>query len=153
MLDLPVRTGSAPVNNGPSGTFAARSHRTTFASRELNTHQHQEASMALYLTRARYSQEAYKGMIAKPENREAMARMLFEASGMKLQHVWYSPNTYEIIVVGEGDSVSGTTAAMVVLASGGFTDVQSIELLSMQQQFDAMKAGAAVAAKFRPPGK
>ncbi|GAA4416566.1 GYD domain-containing protein [Quisquiliibacterium transsilvanicum] len=109
--------------------------------------------MALYLTRARYSPEGYRGMIAKPENREAIARTLFEASGMKLQHIWYSATTYEIIVIGEGEAVGGATAAMVVLASGGFTDVQSIELLSMQQQFEAMKAGAAVAAKFRPPGK
>lgn len=109
--------------------------------------------MGLYLTRARYTQEAYKGMIAKPENREGMARALFEAAGMKLQHIWFSPTTYEIVVIGEGTATAGTTATMVVMASGGFADVQSMELITTEQQFEAMKAGAAVAQKFRAPGK
>jgi uncharacterized protein with GYD domain len=109
--------------------------------------------MALYLTCAQYTQDGYKGMIAQPENREAMARALFEAAGIKLLHIWYSPSTSEIVTVGEGDAVAGATAGMVVMASGAFSNVHSIELISTQQQFDAMKAGAAVAAKFRPPGK
>jgi uncharacterized protein with GYD domain len=109
--------------------------------------------MGLYLTRARYTQEAYEGMLAKPENREGMARAPFEAAGMKLQHIWFSSSTCEIVAIGEGTAVAGTTASMVVMASGGFADVNTIELLTTQQQFEAMKAGAAVAEKFRAPGK
>ena len=108
--------------------------------------------MSLYLTRAKYSQEAFKGMIANPSDREAAGRAMFEAAGIKLHHMWYSGNG-EVICVVEGNAVAGSTAGMVVMASGGFTDVESTELITMGQMVDAMKSAGTVAAKFRPPGK
>ena len=39
------------------------------------------------------------------------------------------------------------------MASGGFTAVESTELITMGQMVEAMKGAGAVAAKFRPPGK
>ena len=108
--------------------------------------------MSLYLTRAKYSQEAFKGMIANPSDREAAGRAMFEAAGIKLHHMWYSGNG-EVICVVEGSAVAGSTAGMVVMASGGFTTVESTELITMGQMVDAMKSAGTVAAKFRPPGK
>jgi len=108
--------------------------------------------MSLYLTRAKYSQEAFRGMIANPSDREAAGRAMFEAAGIKLHHMWYSGDG-EIICVVEGNAVAGATASMVVLASGGFTSVESIELITTAQMIDSMKGAGAVAAKFRPPGK
>jgi uncharacterized protein with GYD domain len=108
--------------------------------------------MSLYLTRAKYSQEAFKGMIANPTDREAAGRVMFEAAGIKLHHMWYSGDG-EVICVVEGTAVAGSTASMVVLASGGFTTVETIELITMGQMIEAMKGAGAVAAKFRPPGK
>ena len=40
--------------------------------------------MSLYLTRAKYSQEAFKGMIANPSDREAAGKAMFEAAGIKV---------------------------------------------------------------------
>jgi hypothetical protein len=36
--------------------------------------------MSFYLTRARYSQEAFKGMTAKPADREVAAKAMFGAA-------------------------------------------------------------------------
>lgn len=108
--------------------------------------------MSLYLTRARYSQESFKGMAAKPEDREAAAKAIFVAAGMKLHNMWYSGNG-EVICVVEGTAVSGAAVGMVVLASGAFTGVESTELLTMSQMVEAMGSAGMVAAKFRPPGK
>ncbi|WP_373187767.1 GYD domain-containing protein [Halopseudomonas sp.] len=108
--------------------------------------------MSIYLTRAHYSQEAFKGMISQPADRESAAKAMFDAAGIKLHHMWYSGNG-EVICVVEGDAVSGATAGMVVMASGGFTNVESIELVTMAQMVDSMKSAGAIAAKFRPPGK
>ena len=108
--------------------------------------------MSTYLTRARYSQESFKGMTGKPENREAAAKALFDAAGMKLHNMWYSGNG-EVICILEGSAVAGATVGMVVLASGGFTSVESTELITMGQMVEAMGNAGAVAAKFRPPGK
>jgi len=109
--------------------------------------------MSLYLARARYTADAFKGMIAKPEDRGAPVKALFEAAGAKLLHIWFSPSTLEAIMIVEGNVVAEATAEMVVMASGTIADISSIELITTQQQLDAMKAGAAVAAKYRAPGK
>ena len=108
--------------------------------------------MSTYLTRARYSQESFKGMTAKPEDRETAAKAMFAAAGMKLHNMWYSGNG-EVVCILEGTAVAGAAIGMVVLASGGFTSVESTELLSMGQMVEAMGSAGAIAAKFRPPGK
>ncbi len=109
--------------------------------------------MSLYLTRARYTPEAYKGMIANPAERASVAKAMFEAAGMKLQHIWLSGSTGEVITVVEGTAVSGAAVAMVVMASGTFSEASSIELITPDQQVEAMKLAGTVAAKYRPPGK
>jgi len=108
--------------------------------------------MSTYLTRARYSQDAFKGMLSKPENREGAAKAMFDAAGIKLQHMWYSGNG-EVICVVDGNAVAGATVSMVVLASGAFDSVDSIELISMGQMTEAMSNAGTIASKFRPPGK
>lgn len=108
--------------------------------------------MGLYLARAKYSPEAFKAMIANPSDREAAGRALYEAAGVKLHHMWYSSNG-EVIVIVEGDPVERSMAGMVVMASGGFTNAEVTELITMSQMTDAMKGAGAIAAKFRPPGK
>jgi uncharacterized protein with GYD domain len=92
-------------------------------------------------------------MIANPEDRAAPVKALFEAAGMKLQHIWFSPSTFETIMIVEGDIVAGTTAEIVVMASGAVADLSTIELITTQQHLGAMKAAATVAAKYRAPGK
>ena len=106
----------------------------------------------MYVSRARYSQEAFKGTVAKPAYREAAGRAMFEAAGVKLHDMWYSGNG-DVICVVQADAVSASMVGMVVMASGGFTSVESIELITMGQMMDAMKGAGAVAARFRPPGK
>ena len=101
--------------------------------------------MSLYLTRAKYSPEAFKGMIANPSDREAAGRAMIEAAGIKLHHMWYSGNG-EVICIVEGDAVAGSTVGMVVMASGGFTSEESTELITMAQMIDAMKGAGAIAA-------
>ena len=109
--------------------------------------------MGLYLCRVHYTPEAFKGMVAKPEDRFAPVKTLFETAGMKLLHMWFSPSSFETIVIVEGDVVAGTTAEIVVMASGAVADLSTIELITTQQHLGAMKAAATVAAKYRAPGK
>ena len=108
--------------------------------------------MSIYLTKAIYSQEAIKGLLAKPVNREPAAKAMFDAAGVKLQHMWYSPNG-EIICVLEGDVISAATITMVVMASGAFSSVESAELITMGQMVEAMGKAGAVAAKYQAPRK
>ena len=80
-------------------------------------------------------------MIAKPEERSPPVKALFEAAGTKLLHIWFSPSTFEIMIV-EGDVLAGTTAEIVVMASGAIAELSTIELITIQQQLDTTKAAA-----------
>jgi uncharacterized protein with GYD domain len=111
----------------------------------------QESTMSIYMVRAKYTPEAMKGMVARPGDREGPARVLFEAAGLKLQHMWYSGQG-EIVCIAEGNAVNGATVAMVVMASGGLCDASMEELLTTKQQVEAMKAAGEMAAKYRAPG-
>jgi len=108
--------------------------------------------MSLYLTRARYTPEAYKGMIANPAERASIARGMFDAAGMKMQNIWMSGKG-DVVCIVEGNAVSGTAVAMVVMASGAFSDAESVELITPEQHVEAMKLASNVAAKYRAPGK
>jgi uncharacterized protein with GYD domain len=108
--------------------------------------------MTMYLTRATYSPDAFKGMLAKPEDREPAAKAMFDAAGVKLNHMWYCPNG-EIVCIIEANGVAASAVSMVVLASGAFTKVESLELISMGQMKESMGKAGAVAAKYAAPGK
>ena len=53
--------------------------------------------MALYYFTADYSGEAFSGMVNSSQDREAAARKLIEAVGMKLHNFYFCVNTGQII--------------------------------------------------------
>ena len=108
--------------------------------------------MSLYMVRAQYTPEAFRGMLTRPGDREAPGRQLFEAAGMKLHHMWYSAKG-EIVCIAEGETVNGATVAMVVTANGALCNATMEELLTPSQQLQAMKAAGEVSEKYRAPGK
>lgn len=108
--------------------------------------------MSLYLTRARYSPEACKGMLSNPGDRASAAKAMFEAAGIKMHNVWMTGQG-DVVCVVEGNAVSGAAVTMVVMASGAFSEVELVELITPEQQVEAMKLAGTVAAKYRAPGK
>jgi hypothetical protein len=88
--------------------------------------------MSICLTRAPYSQESFKGSIAKPEDREAAAKAMFGAGGMKRHNMWCS-GSGEVICIQDVTVVAGASVTIAVLAGGVFTRVESTELLTMGQ--------------------
>jgi len=109
--------------------------------------------MSLHLLRAKYSQEAFKGMLAKPEARRATVNAISQSAGVKLLHMWYSPASGEIIAITEGTLSQGIPLGIVSMAAGTVTEASSLELVTMEQLAEGMKTAGALAAKFRPPGK
>jgi uncharacterized protein with GYD domain len=106
--------------------------------------------MAMYLTRARYSPAAFQGMVANPSDRGAAAKAMFEAAGIKLQSIYFSVSTGEVVCILEGTVQQMSVVEMVVMASGAFSYVDSDELVSMGDMHTAMRSAGPVAAKFRP---
>jgi len=107
--------------------------------------------MSLYLTQCNYTPEAFKGLLAKPEDRLAALKPMFEAAGGKLLHMWFSGS--EVILVSEGTVTSGTSIIAAAMASGALSEVKIKELATPAQMVEAAKSAAAFTIKYRPPGK
>jgi uncharacterized protein with GYD domain len=109
--------------------------------------------MSLYWLRATYSPQAFKGMITEPQDREAAARGLFEAVGVTMHSLHFSVSTGEVVVLGESTAQSLAAVEMVVMASGGFSSVEAIEVISAREMTEAMKIAAAAAGKYAAPSR
>jgi uncharacterized protein with GYD domain len=108
--------------------------------------------MALYMNVARYSVEAFKGMIANPVERETATRTMLTAAGLKLHHMWVS-NQGDVVTIVEGSGVSGMAAGMVVMAGGAISSGVTTELFTPEQAVESMKLAGKIAASYKAPGK
>ena len=71
---------------------------------------------------------------------------------MKLLHMWCSV-AGEVICILEGNAVAGATVSMVVIASGAFSKVETVEMVTMKQQVEAMRTAGEVAGKVQAAWK
>ncbi len=107
--------------------------------------------MGLYLVQSKYTPEAFRGLLANPGDRLTALKPIYEAAGVKLLHLWFSGS--EVISIVEGSVTAGTSIVVAIMASGALSEVATKELVSPAQMVEAAKAAAAIAAKYRPPGK
>ena len=110
-------------------------------------------NMALYYFTADYSGEAFSGMVNSPQDREAAARKLIEAVGMKLHNFYFCVNTGQIIGMIEGTGSQMSTLDMVIMASGAFTCVEAKEVISASEMTSCMDAANKVMSTYKAPNK
>ena len=63
---------------------------------------HREDIPPLFIAQGRFTQNAIKGMLAKPEDRAEMVRQLFAKSGGKLLAYYMTFGEYDFLTVSEG---------------------------------------------------
>jgi len=103
--------------------------------------------MALYLTRAKYSNAAFAGMISNPHDRCTAAKAL----GIKTHSIHFSASAGDIICIIEGNTEQMAQVGAITMASGAFQSIASEELMSTAAMNIAMaKAGKAVG-KYKAP--
>jgi uncharacterized protein with GYD domain len=107
--------------------------------------------MSLYLTRAQYSSSAFKGMVTHPSDRGAVARSLFDSIGIKMHAIYFSVTSGEIVTIIEGAADQMAMVEMVIMSSGAFSAVNSLELVTTDKMHTAMLMAAEAAAKYQPP--
>jgi len=109
--------------------------------------------MPIYITQGRYTREAIKGMIIKPEDRaDALGRLLAKAGG-KLIAYYVTFGEYDFMAIGE--MPSETQMAAVLLAagsSGGITDLRTTLALTSVEAKGAFAAASDLAPGFKSPG-
>jgi uncharacterized protein with GYD domain len=107
--------------------------------------------MATYLIRARWSSEAFKGLLANPHNRSEPIKQLFSSAGATMQSLYWSPTTGEMIGIGEGDINAIAAAVMVVNGPGQMAEVTALELVPVDSMAKAAEKAQSLMAKYRPP--
>ena len=109
--------------------------------------------MPIYITQGRYTRDAIKGMIIKPEDRaDALARLLSKVGG-KLLGYYLTFGEYDFLTVAEVPN--DTQMAAVLLAagsSGGVTDLKTTVAMTSVEAKGAFAAAADLAPGYKSPG-
>jgi uncharacterized protein with GYD domain len=106
----------------------------------------------MFITQGRFTQDAVRGMLAKPEDRAESIGKLFAQLGGKLVAYYMTFGEYDFLVISEGPFEGVATSSIVVTASGGVTDLKTSIAISSGDMQAAFAKAAAVVAQFRAAG-
>ncbi len=109
--------------------------------------------MATFIVQGRFSADAIKGLIAKPEDRREAAEKLCTACGGKLKDYYVTTGANDFLLIIEADDgEAAVIASMVAAASGAVTNMTTTRAWT-SQEFKRMaeRAGEAAGA-YTPPG-
>lgn len=111
--------------------------------------------MAKYIISGRYTSEGMRGLMANPSDREAAVRPLISAAGGKIlsYYVTFGERDFQMVVE-SGDDTEALLAALVVAgASGGFSQLSTVQAFTTAEFMAAQKRAAAMVASFTPPNR
>ncbi len=109
--------------------------------------------MPIYITQGRYTRDAIKGMLIKPEDRaEAVSRLLGKVGG-KLIGYYLTFGDYDFMLIADAPDNTQMAAALLAAGSGaGVTDLKTTVAMTSIEAKGAFAAASDVAPGFRSPG-
>ena len=112
-----------------------------------------EHDMPIYITQGRYTRDAIKGMIIKPEDRaDPLAHILSKVGG-KLLGYYLTFGEYDFLTIAEVPN--DTQMAAVLLAagsSGGVTDLKTTVAMTSVEAKGAFAAASDLVPGYKAPG-
>ena len=109
--------------------------------------------MPTFITQGRYTQDAVKGMLAKPEDRSESVAQFFAKAGGKMIAYYMTFGEYDFLIVSEGPSLDvAAAAAIVAAAGGGVTDLKTTVGMTSSEMKNAFIKAGGIAAGFRSAG-
>lgn len=107
--------------------------------------------MAQYMFQLAYTSDAWKAMIANPQNRLEAIRPLVEGLGGSVQNAWVTFGEYDAVVIFDlPDNVSAAAFAAIVAAGGAARAARTTPLLSIEDAVAAAEKAKGVS-NYRPP--
>ena len=109
--------------------------------------------VTIYITQGRYTREAIKGMIVKPEDRaDAISRAMSRVGG-RLIGYYVTFGEFDFLTICEAPDETHMMAALLAAAGGGgVTDMRTTVALTSTEATGAFAAAAEVAPGFRSAG-
>src|SRR5512147_2737793 len=83
-------------------------------------------AMTIYISRGRFTSDAVKGMVAKPENREEAVAKLCESVGGRLIGWYLTFGHHDWLTIAEfPDDKAAASAILAAAAGGSLTDIET----------------------------
>ena len=109
--------------------------------------------MPIYITQGRYTREAVKGMIVKPEDRAEAVSRLFTKVGGRLLSYYLTFGEYDFLCIAEAPSDTQAAAALLTAASsGGVTGLRTTVAMTSVEAKGAFAAASDLAPAFKSAG-
>jgi uncharacterized protein with GYD domain len=113
----------------------------------------QENTMPIYISQGRYTRDAIKGMLVKPEDRaDAVGRLIAKAGGRLIGH-YLTFGEYDFLVIADMPSETQMAAALLAAASrGGISDLRTMLAMTSVEAKGAFAAASDLAPSFKSAG-
>jgi uncharacterized protein with GYD domain len=108
--------------------------------------------MPIFITQGRFTSDAMKGMLAKPEDRSQVISQLLEKAGAKLIAYYFTFGEHDFLVVSEGPIEAAATAAIVSGAAGRVTDLKTTVAMTSAEMKACFAKASPIAATYKVPG-
>jgi uncharacterized protein with GYD domain len=109
--------------------------------------------MPIFISQGKYTREAFKGMLAAPEDREQSVRELCESTGGKLIALYMTYGTYDWLTVADMPDERSMMAVLAAgLAGGGVSDTTTTLAVTPAEFKKACEQGAKLAVSYKSAG-
>ncbi|HET6927350.1 MAG TPA: GYD domain-containing protein [Hyphomicrobiaceae bacterium] len=110
--------------------------------------------MPIYITRGKFTTDAVKGMLAKPENREEVVAGLFKSVGGKLIGWYLTFGRHDWLAIGEfPDEKVAASAVLAAAAGGSLSDIETTVAMTARDAAATFEAAGKAARSFRSAGR
>ena len=109
--------------------------------------------MPIFITTGKYTSDAIKGLISKPEDHSGVIDGLISAAGGKMLAFYVTSGESDFMVIAETDSADDVaTAVMVAAASGVGSNFKTVQAWSSGDFAKAAAKAGQITGSYTPPG-
>src|SRR5438132_5666970 len=111
-------------------------------------------AMPIYISRGRFTSDAVKGMLAKPENREEAVSKLFKSVGGRLIGGYLTFVYHDWLVIGEfPDEKAAASAILAAAAGGSLAHIETTVAMTAKDAVATFGSAGKLAKEFRSAGR
>jgi uncharacterized protein with GYD domain len=111
-------------------------------------------AMPIYISRGRFTSDAVKGMLAKPENREEAVAKLFKNVGGRLIGWYLTFGHHDWLAIAEfPDEKAAASAILAAAAGGSLSDIETTVAMTAKDAAATFESAGKAAKDFRSAGR
>src|ERR1700730_6979196 len=111
-------------------------------------------AMPIYISRGRFTSDAVKGMLARPENREEVVAKLFKSVGGKLIGWYLTFGHHDWMAIGEfPDEKTAASAILAAAAGGRLSNIETTVAMTAKEATATFQSAGKAAKAFRSAGR